>query len=61
MLDLDLRELSYLASAGVGLLVEAAEQARAAGGRVRLLVDPAGSPARVLALAGLEVLVTDAP
>ena len=60
-LDLDLRGISYLASAGVGLLVEAVERARAAGGSVRLLVDPDGSPARVLALAGLEALVTDAP
>ena len=59
-LDLDLRGLRYLASAGVGLLVEAVECARAVGGRVRLVVDPSGSPARVLALAGLETLVIDA-
>jgi anti-anti-sigma factor len=60
-LGLDLRGLTYLASAGVGLLLEAVECARASGGSLRLVVDPAGSPARVLALAGLEVLVADAP
>jgi anti-anti-sigma factor len=55
--DLDLRDLGYLASAGVGLLVEAVERARVAGGRLRVVVEAGGSVARVLVLAGLESLV----
>jgi anti-anti-sigma factor len=56
-LTLDLRGMTYLASAGLGLLLEAAERARKRGGRLWVLVDPDGSPARVLELAGLETLV----
>jgi anti-anti-sigma factor len=56
-LTLDLRDLSYLASAGLGLLLELADRARQGGGRLWVLVDPEGSPARVLELAGLETLV----
>jgi anti-anti-sigma factor len=58
--NLDLRDVSYLASAGLGLLLEASQRARDGGGRLWLLVDPDGSPARVLELAGLETLVAGA-
>ncbi|WP_448623432.1 SpoIIE family protein phosphatase [Geodermatophilus sp. URMC 64] len=53
----DLRRVTYLASAGVGLLLEAAARAGAGDGVLRVLVEPAGSPARVLALAGLDDLL----
>jgi anti-anti-sigma factor len=58
-LNLDLRGVSYLASAGLGLLLEAAERARNGGGRLWVLVEPEGSPARVLELAGLETLLAE--
>jgi anti-anti-sigma factor len=51
---LDTRRITYLSSAGVGLLLEAVE---AAHGRVHLLVDPAGPAGRILAVAGLDRLV----
>jgi anti-anti-sigma factor len=57
--DLDLRGVSYLASAGLGLLLEAAEGARSGGGRLWVLVEPGGSAARILELAGLETLFAD--
>jgi anti-anti-sigma factor len=57
--ELDLRGLGYLASAGVGLLVEAVERARIAGGRLRVVVDPRGSVARVLTLSGLEAMISE--
>jgi anti-anti-sigma factor len=56
VLTLDLREVSYLASAGLGLLLEVVQRAADAGGRVRLLVAADSAPARVLALTGLETL-----
>jgi anti-anti-sigma factor len=56
---LDLRRVTYLASAGLGLLLEAAERCRAGHRPLRVLVDPAGSPARILELAGLGALITD--
>ena len=56
-LTVDLAQVTYLASAGVGLLLESAERARAAGRTLRIRADPAGSPARVLRLAGLGELV----
>ena len=46
---LDLREVTHLASAGVGLLLEAA-----AAGPLRLRVSPGGPVARVLALSGVD-------
>jgi anti-anti-sigma factor len=58
-LDLDLRGVSYLASAGLGLLLEASERARDGGRRLWVLVEPGGSPERILTLAGLETLVAD--
>ena len=58
---LDLRSVGYLASAGVGLLLEAASAARAAGGRVRVMVTPGSAPDRVLRLSGLPAdLLVDA-
>lgn len=56
-----LRGVSYLASAGLGLLLEAAEPARTGGGRLWVLVEPGGSPARTLELAGLESLIAATP
>src|SRR4051794_9163187 len=56
-LTVDIRQLDYLASAGVGLLLEVAERCRAEGGALQLLADPAGAPARVLQLAGLGRLL----
>jgi anti-anti-sigma factor len=54
----DLRRVTYLASAGLGLLLEADERCRTAGRRLRVLADPAGAPARILELAGLAALVS---
>ena len=51
---LDIRRITHLSSAGVGLLLESIE---AAPGRLRLLVDPDGPAGRILALAGLDRLV----
>jgi anti-anti-sigma factor len=53
-LAVDLRPTTYLASAGVALLVEADRAARAAGGRLRLLVAPADVVRRALALSGVD-------
>ena len=50
---LDLRAVSYLASAGVGLLLETAAAVRRAGSRVRLDTVPGSAPDRVLRLSGL--------
>jgi anti-anti-sigma factor len=49
----DLRAVGYLASAGVGLLLEAAAAARVAGSRIRVRVASGGGPDRVLGLTGL--------
>jgi anti-anti-sigma factor len=54
---LDLRPLTYLASAGLGLLLESEQRTQAAGQFLRVVVDPLGQPARVLQLAGLDGLV----
>ncbi|HYH29471.1 MAG TPA: SpoIIE family protein phosphatase [Pseudonocardia sp.] len=56
-LTLDLRPTTYLASAGVALLVEADRAARAAGGRLRVLVAPADVVRRALALSGVDGLL----
>ena len=50
---IDLRGVTYLASAGLGLLLEAAQRTRAAGKEMRVLLDRNGHPAHVLELAGL--------
>ena len=58
---LDLRGTTYLASAGVGLLLEADAQARRAGLALRLLVRPGSSVARLLHVSRLDgVLAVDA-
>jgi anti-anti-sigma factor len=48
---LDTRRITYLSSAGVGLLLQAVE---AAHGRLQLLVDPDSPAGRILALTGLD-------
>ncbi|MGY1746255.1 SpoIIE family protein phosphatase [Blastococcus sp. SYSU D00695] len=50
---LDLRQVDYLASAGVGLLLEVAAAVSAAGGRPRVRAAAGSAPARVLELSGL--------
>ncbi|WNV75768.1 SpoIIE family protein phosphatase [Geodermatophilus sp. DSM 44513] len=50
---LDLGATGYLASAGVGLVLEAVARARAAGVGLRVQARPGTPPARVLALAGV--------
>jgi anti-anti-sigma factor len=61
---LDLRALDYLSSAGVGLLIQAAQHAATHRIALRLQLTPHSIVARVLALTGLEhtmPLATDAP
>jgi anti-anti-sigma factor len=55
---LDLRPTTYLPSAGIGLLLELMEAARARGVDLRVVTDPAGLAARAFALAGLQDVVT---
>ncbi|WP_091948680.1 SpoIIE family protein phosphatase [Trujillonella endophytica] len=50
---LDLQAVGYLASAGVGLVLEAATTARQAGSRPRVRIVPGSAPDRVLRLSGL--------
>ena len=59
-LTLDLRPTTYLPSAGIGLLLEALEYARARGVDLRNLIEPAGLPARAFALAGVDLRNGDA-
>jgi anti-anti-sigma factor len=56
-LMVDLRATTYLASAGVALLVEADRRARAAGGRMRVLVAPGDVVRRALTLSGVDELL----
>jgi anti-anti-sigma factor len=59
---LELRAVSYLSSAGVGLLIDAVHHAAAWQTPLRLRVPPNSIPARVLSLTGLDQalpLVTD--
>jgi anti-anti-sigma factor len=49
----DLREVGYLASAGVGLLLEIRADLQRRGTRVRFAVRPGSVPARVLAISGV--------
>jgi anti-anti-sigma factor len=51
---LDLRPTTYLPSAGIGLLLELTEAARARGVDLRVLTEPGGLAARAFALAGLQ-------
>jgi anti-anti-sigma factor len=57
---LDLGGTSYLASAGVGLLLELHAHARARGLRLGVRCDPHGVPARVLGLTGVDSLLPGA-
>ena len=57
---LDLRPTTYLPSAGIGLLLEVLEHARARGVDLRILTEPTGLPARAFALAGLDMRDTGA-
>ena len=50
---LDLRAVGYLASAGVGLLLEVAAAVQEAGGRTDVRAAPGSAPERVLRLSGL--------
>ena len=50
---LDLRPTGYLASAGVGLVLEALARARQAGVELSVRTQPGTPPARILALAGV--------
>ena len=59
-LTLDLRPTTYLPSAGIGLLLEVLEHARARGVDLRILTEPTGLPARAFALAGLDTRDTGA-
>ena len=59
-LTLDLRPTTYLPSAGIGLLLEVVEHARARGVDLRILTEPTGLPARAFALAGLDMRDTGA-
>jgi anti-anti-sigma factor len=52
--EVDLRAVPYLASAGVALLRDAARAARAAGRAFRVRAHPGGGVRRVLTLAGAE-------
>jgi anti-anti-sigma factor len=56
-LDVDLSGVTYLASAGVGLLLAAQAEARARDAVLRLVVEPGGAAARILELAGLAGLI----
>jgi anti-anti-sigma factor len=53
----DLQHTTYLASAGLGLLLELAAAAERGGRSLRVLTSAGGVPARVLALAGLDALL----
>ena len=54
---LDLRPTTYLPSAGIGLLLELTEDARARGIDLRVVTEPTGLAARAFALAGLQDIV----
>jgi anti-anti-sigma factor len=54
---LDLQGVSYLASAGVGLLLELRAHARGRGLRLEVRLAPDGVPARVLGLSGVGELL----
>ncbi|MCX6464184.1 MAG: SpoIIE family protein phosphatase [Pseudonocardiales bacterium] len=54
---LDLTATAYVASAGVALLLDAVERARARGLPVDACLEPGGAVARILALTGVEALL----
>jgi anti-anti-sigma factor len=53
-IEIDLRDATYIASAGVALLVHVADLARDRGHRVSALIEPHSAVARVLALTGVD-------
>jgi anti-anti-sigma factor len=57
IVTVDLRATTYLASAGVALLVEADRRVRAAGGRLRVRVRSGHVVRRALALSGVDTLI----
>jgi anti-sigma B factor antagonist len=56
-LVLDLSELAFVDSAGLGVIIGALRRVRSAGGELRVVAPPSG-PRRVLALTGLDTLFT---
>jgi anti-sigma B factor antagonist len=54
-LVLDLSELAFVDSAGLGVVIGALRRVRSAGGELRVVEPPAG-PRRVVALTGLDTL-----
>jgi anti-anti-sigma factor len=58
---LDLGPTGYLASAGVGLVLEAVARARRSGVELRVRTRPGTPPARILALAGVGEPAAEAP
>jgi hypothetical protein len=58
---LDLRPTGYLASAGVGLVMEAVARARRAGVDLCVQTQQGTPPARILALAGFGETVEEIP
>ena len=56
----DLRPTTYLPSAGIGLLLEVVEHARALGVDLQVLPEPSGLAGRAFALAGLQDVVEQA-
>jgi anti-anti-sigma factor len=58
---LDLRPTAYLASAGVGMVLEARARADAGGLPFRVRTAAGSPPDRILALTGLEAVLTAAP
>jgi anti-anti-sigma factor len=56
-LTVDLRATTYLASAGVALLVEADRRVRSAGGKLRLRVAAGDVVRRALSLSGVDALL----
>jgi len=56
----DLRPTTYLPSAGIGLLLEVVEHARALGVDLQVLTEPSGLAGRAFALAGLQDVVEQA-
>jgi anti-anti-sigma factor len=59
--EVDLRDATYIASAGVALLVHVADLARSRGHRVTALVEPHSAVARVLALTGVDSVLRYPP
>jgi anti-anti-sigma factor len=59
-LVVDLRPTTYLASAGVALLLDVVEHGKAVGRSVTVQVEPGSAVARILTLSGLRDLIEPA-